>query len=186
MRYPESHKETVRARIIEAASRALRAEGLDGVSIPKLMKLVGLSHGGFYVHFRDRDELVAEALMAAGQERAEQMVAEGAKPREERFRNYLSTRHVDHPEAGCVLATLGTEAPRQPPAVRRAFARIGRGFLRRIETVLHPKSEPDALSDEALETAARIVGAVVLARLVQDDGLAERILEAAHRRSTRR
>jgi TetR/AcrR family transcriptional repressor of nem operon len=185
MRYPESHKESVRARIIDAASRALRAGGIDGVSIPKLMKLVGLSHGGFYAHFRDRDELVAEAVMAAGQERAERMVAEGTKPPEERFRSYLSKAHVDHPEVGCVLATLGTEAPRQAPPVRRAFASIGRGFLRRIETVLHPKSEPGHLSDEALETAARMVGAVVLARLVQDDALAERILEAAHRPSTR-
>lgn len=183
MRYPESHKESVRARIIEAASRALRAEGISGVSIPKLMKLAGLSHGGFYAHFRDRDELVAEAVIAAGQERAERMVAEGAKPPEERFRSYLSKGHVDHPEMSCVLATLGTEAPRQAPPVRRAFAQIARGFLRRIETVLHPRSEPGALSDEALETAARMVGAVVLARLVQDEALKERILEAARRPS---
>jgi TetR/AcrR family transcriptional repressor of nem operon len=185
MRYPESHKESVRTRIIDAASRALRAEGIDGVSIPKLMKLVGLTHGGFYAHFRDRDELVAEAVMAAGQEQAERTLAEGTKPPEERFRGYLSKAHVDHPEVGCVLATLGTEAPRQAPSVRRAFARIGRGFLRRIETVLHPKSEPGTLSDEALETAARMVGALVLARLVQDDALAERILDAARRPSTR-
>ena len=185
MRYPESHKESVRTRIVRAASRALRAEGIDGVSIPQLMKLVGLSHGGFYVHFRDRDELVAEAITDAGQERAELMVAEGTKPPAERFRGYLSKAHVDHPEFACVLATLGTEAPRQAAPVRRAFARVGRGFLRRIETVLHPKSEPDALSDEALETAARIVGAVVLARIVQDDALADRILEAAHRPSAR-
>jgi len=185
MRYGEGHKESVRTRIVDAASRALRAGGIDGVSIPKLMKLVGLTHGGFYAHFRDRDELVAEALMAAGQESAERMLAEGTKPPEERFRGYLSKAHADHPEVGCVLAALGTEASRQAPPVRRAFARIGRGFLRRIETVLHPESEPGTLSDEALETGARMVGALVLARLVQDDALAERILDAARRPTTR-
>lgn len=182
MRYPESHKESVRARIVDAASRALRAGGIDGVSIPKLMKLVGLSHGGFYSHFRDRDELVSEAVLAAGEEQAERTLAEAAKPPEERFRGYLSKAHVDHPEFGCVLAALGTEASRQTPPIRRAFASISRGFLRRIETVLHPKSEPGTLSNEAIDTATRMVGALVLARLVQDDSLAERILEAARHR----
>src|SRR5688572_5057142 len=65
MRYPAGHNDAIRAKIIETASRVLRREGLDAVSIPKLMKAAGLTHGGFYVHFEDRDELVAEAVAHA-------------------------------------------------------------------------------------------------------------------------
>ena len=64
MRYPEGHKEPVRARIVQAAAFALRAKGLDGVSIPALMKNVGLTHGTFYAHFENRDALVAKAVRA--------------------------------------------------------------------------------------------------------------------------
>jgi TetR/AcrR family transcriptional repressor of nem operon len=143
------------------------------------MKAAGLTHGGFYAHFRDRDELVAEAVVHAGLETAEQIFAEANQKPGERFGRYLSKGHVDHPELGCVLAALGADGHRQGAPVRRAFARVARGFLRRVETVLHPASEPGTLSDDAIETASRLIGAVVLARLVQDDELAERVLAAA-------
>jgi AcrR family transcriptional regulator len=174
MRYPEGHKEGVHARIVEAAARALRKGGIDAVSIPKLMKLAGLTHGGFYGHFKDRDELVAEALKHAA---SDSMLA-GDKPVAAMFDAYLSKEHALHPECGCVVAALGAEGSRQKGAVRRAFAEIGRGFLHYVERRLHPNAAKDNLSDEALTTASRMVGALVLARLVQDDALAERIFAA--------
>jgi TetR/AcrR family transcriptional repressor of nem operon len=182
MRYPDGHKDNVRARIIEAASRALRRDGLEAVSIPKLMKLVGLTHGGFYVHFRDRDELVAEAVAHTSTDSAISSEA----PSVEAFDRYLSPDHVRHPELGCVIAALGTEGARQHGPVRRAFAGAALGLVRGVERRLHPKSTrggvSDALSDEALATASRMVGAVVLARLVRDEALAHRLLESAKAR----
>ncbi len=178
MRYPEGHNDAVRARIVEAASRALRRDGVDAVSIPKLMKLVGLTHGGFYVHFKDRDDLVAAAVVHSTNDSA---LSEGSTARDA-FGKYLSKEHVDHPEFGCVIASLGFEGARQRGRVRRAFADAARGLIRRVERKLHPKSEQGAISDEALEKASQIVGAVVLARLVQDDALAERLLAAAKAR----
>jgi TetR/AcrR family transcriptional repressor of nem operon len=175
MRYPDGHKETVRTRIVEAASRALRRDGIDAVSIPKLMKLVGLTHGGFYAHFRDRDELVAEAVDYAASESA----LAGDVPPDEAFGKYLSKGHVGHPELGCVIAALGFEGARQHGRVARAFAEATRGLLRRVELKLHPKSAPGTLSDDALATASRIVGAVVLARLVRDEALVNRLLDSA-------
>src|SRR5882724_1642720 len=100
MRYPDGHSENVRTRIIEAASRALRRDGIDAVSIPKLMRLVGLTHGGFYVHFRDRDELVAEAVAHT----ATDSVNSSDAPAADAFARYLSQDHVRHPEFGCVIA----------------------------------------------------------------------------------
>ena len=179
MRYPDGHNDAVRARIVERASRTLRREGLDDVSIPKLMKAAGLTHGGFYVHFEDRDALVAEAVAHAARDST--FASEGATA-EEAFARYLSRDHLDHPEYGCVIAALGDEGARQRGRVGRAFAEAARGLLGKIEKKLHPRSEGRAPSDETLQKAAQIVGAVVLARLVQDDALAERLLATAKER----
>ena len=179
MRYSESHKQTVRARIVEAASHALRQGGLDGVSIAALMKMAGLTHGGFYAHFRDRDELLAEAITFAAGQTGQGVFSEKAGSLQATLEKYLSKGHVDHPEGGCVLAALGTDAPRQREPVRRAFAEVARGFIRHLEKKLHPHSPPGSLSDDTLALAARMLGAVVLARLVRDEPLAERILAAA-------
>jgi TetR/AcrR family transcriptional repressor of nem operon len=99
----------------------------------------------------------------------------------EMFDAYLSKDHALHPEHGCVVAALGAEGARQKGAVRRAFAETARGLLRHVERRLHPGAAKERISDEALATASRIVGAIVLARLVQDDALADRILAAAKR-----
>lgn len=176
MRYPEGHKENVAARIVEATSRALRRDGIQGVSIPGLMKLAGLTHGGFYGHFKDRDDLIAKAALHAAQASILHDDQPGVRPLD----RYLSKEHMLHPELGCVVAALGAEGSRQKGPLRRVFAEIGRGFLRVVEQRLHPGASPRGrLSDEALATASRIVGAIMLARLVDDEALAERILAAA-------
>lgn len=180
MRYPSEHKETVRRRIVAAAASALRRDGVAGISIPALMKAVGLTHGGFYGHFRDREELVAEAVRAAATDTAERVFPRG-RSLAATLTRYLSREHVADPGGGCVLAALGTEARHQGPTVSRAFSEIARGFLRLVEETLHSESPPGTLSDEALALASRMIGAVVLARLVRDPALADRILAAAQR-----
>lgn len=185
MRYPAGHKDEVRARIVRVASRALRRHGLSGVSIPDLMKEAGMTHGGFYTHFKDRDDLLAAAVRAAADETATGVLAND-HPLPESLGRYLSQAHLDHPESGCVLAALGTEAAKQPPRVRKAFAEIARGFVRLWE---RPRAAPKAatleVSDEALVRAATIVGAVVLGRLLDERSLSERLLKAAHDAVTR-
>jgi TetR/AcrR family transcriptional regulator, transcriptional repressor for nem operon len=175
MRYPDGHNDEVRARIVEVAARALRKDGLDAVSIPKLMKLAGLTHGAFYVHFKDRDELVAAAVQQSTTESA----FAGDTTLEQAAGRYLSQGHVDHPEIGCVVAALGVEGSRQKGKVRRAFAEAARGLLSRVERRLHPKSPPGTLSDDTLQKASQMLGAVILARLTQDHALAERLLASA-------
>ena len=178
MRYPDGHKEAVRERIVAAAASALRGRGLAGVSIPGLMKSAGLTHGGFYAHFGDRDELVAAAVEAAGAATAKGAFGESLTL-EETLSRYLSNGHVEHPEEGCVVAALGTDGCRQPPRVRRAFADVARGLLRLVERKLHRARPSRTVSDEALRVASTMVGAVVLARLVDDPKLADRILRSA-------
>jgi TetR/AcrR family transcriptional repressor of nem operon len=181
MRYPEGHKEAMRERIVGAAAKALRRHGVEGVSIPALMKKAGLTHGGFYGYFRGRDELVAAAVMAAAQETEAGVFSEG-RSLDDVLDLDLSRGHLERPAAGCVIAALGAEAPRQPAPVRRAFAEAARGLLRLVERRLHPESPPGELSDEALAQTSAMVGAVLLGRLVNDDALADRLLAAARPR----
>ncbi|HVR62530.1 MAG TPA: helix-turn-helix domain-containing protein [Polyangia bacterium] len=182
MRYPEGHNDTVRTRIVETASRILRREGLDAVSIPKLMKAAGLTHGGFYIHFKDRDDLVVAAVAHAANDSA--FAAEDVTAAEA-FAKYLSQDHLDQPDHGCVVAALGDEGARRPGRIGRAFAEAARGLLRRVEKTLHPRSERHTISDDTLRKASQIVGAVVLARLVQDDALAGRLLVTAREQVAR-
>lgn len=181
MRYSSEHKDAVRSRIVEAASRALRKSGLDGVSIPALMKKAGLTHGGFYAHFSDRDELVAEAVGFAANETGTR-VFEGSADVGGMLGGYLSAVHVEHPELGCVVAALGAEAPRQRAPVRKAFAAAAKGLLKLVDRKVNPRFTPaGAVSDEALVLTAQMLGAVVLARLVDDPRLRQRILKSVSR-----
>jgi TetR/AcrR family transcriptional repressor of nem operon len=172
MRYPDEHKSQVRARIVQGAAKALRKHGLQGIGVPALMKQAGLTHGGFYVHFKNRDELVAEAVrLASAETRDAVLTKEGG------VETYLSPEHLAHPEHGCVVAALGTEGARQPPAVRKAFAHAAKGLI----SLIGSKSSKGGTepSDLALVATSLMVGAVVLARLVDDERLSKRILTAA-------
>ncbi len=179
MRYPEGHKESVRASIVESAARALRRDGLDAVSIPALMKEAGLTHGGFYGYFENRDQLVAEAVMWAAQQTAARVLSEDAGDLRAMLDQYLSEAHAKHPELGCVIAALGTEGRKQPRPVRRVFGEVARGFVRLVDRQLRRKKPAAEPSDAALRLSAQMIGAVVLARLVDDEALGRRILEAA-------
>jgi TetR/AcrR family transcriptional regulator, transcriptional repressor for nem operon len=180
MRYPEGHKQAVRERILQAASGELRRNGLAGIGIPALMKGAGLTHGAFYAHFPNRDALVAEAVRTAAVASFEGPLAD-ALPLEQSLARYLSPEHLAHPERGCVIAALGGEGARQSGSVRSAFAAAARGLLAMIERKLHPRRPSPAPSDQALQLASTMVGAVLLARLVEDPALAQRLLDVAAR-----
>ncbi|MCP9828101.1 TetR/AcrR family transcriptional regulator [Synechococcus sp. L2F] len=190
MRYADGHKQAVRERILRAAAAEFRRQGLSGIGIPALMKQAGLTHGAFYSHFQSRDALVAEAIRTAAAASAEGPLAEELSL-EQSLAFYLSPEHVAHPERGCVIAALGGEGGRQPASVRAAFAVAAHGLLAAIERKLPARppakvpcgDEPgDATpSDAALQLASAMVGAVLLARLVDDPVLARRLLEAVAR-----
>ena len=180
MRYSKEHKDSVRSRIVEAASRALRKSGLDGIGIPALMKRAGLTHGGFYAHFENRDALVAEAVRFAAEETGK-AVFDASPTLDDALAAYLSSNHVAHPDHGCIVAALGAEGPRQPAKVRKAFGFAARGLIDLVQRKLAP-SKTTRPTDEALEVTARMVGALVLARLMEDRTLAHRLLTVARRR----
>jgi TetR/AcrR family transcriptional regulator, transcriptional repressor for nem operon len=178
LRYPEGHKQQVRARIVATTAEAIRREGIDRPSIPSLMERAGLTHGGFYAHFKDRDELITAAVAAAAQQTAERVFTDDHSL-DDVLDAYLSPEHVADPSAGCVVASLGTDAPRQSASVRAGLVAAARGILAMIERKLHPRRVAPGFHDDSLVHASTMIGAVVLARLVDDPSLRDRILDAA-------
>jgi AcrR family transcriptional regulator len=178
-----NRKEVTHERIVEAAARAIRRSGYDGTGVADIMKEVGLTHGGFYAHFASREAMLAEAANRAGAESAATLtrVAAAAPPQEAlraMIRAYLAKAHVHGVETGCPVAALGSEMPRQAPKVRRAATR---GIKDMIELVARhsPNHGEPGVYEEALVTVATLVGAVVLARAVDDPKLSVALQEAS-------
>ena len=116
-----------RDRIVRNAARKLRAEGLSGPGVASVMKASGLTVGGFYKHFRSKDELLAEAI-AQGFSEFDDKVYSSLQhvPREDRWKEivrwYLSPEHCNRPETGCPVAALAPEISRAKVTVRKRIA----------------------------------------------------------------
>ncbi len=181
-RTTRAEKERTRRRLVEAASRAFRANGVAGASIPALMAGVGLTHGTFYAHFASKDALVAEAYARGLNETVENLMqsAEAAPPGRGLnavIDRYLSAEHRDDPAGGCVLPALAGEVRREPDAVRHAFTEEIARYFDRLSPLL-PDQDAQARADRELVLASGMAGAVLLARAVDDPALSDRILRA--------
>jgi TetR/AcrR family transcriptional repressor of nem operon len=165
-----------RQRIVEAAARLFRDDGFDSVGIDAIMKEANLTHGGFYGHFASKDALMAEAMAhaldrsMAWQERLGSL--------SELVAGYLSDRHRADRANGCAVAALGADVARQSPALRRTVTAGVRHQIDRIVSLLK-RGTPAARRRRALATYAGMVGALTLARAVDDPALAREILTAA-------
>ncbi len=182
---PGSKKEQTRERILRAAARAIRKHGYEGVGVADVMKEAGLTHGGFYAHFASRDALLAAAVGQAGAESTENLnrAIAAAKPGEELMAlvdTYLDDRHVAAPEhgLGCAIAAAGSEVPRQQADVRRAAARRIKDIIGLVERQF-PEWGKAAAHEKAMGIAASMVGALILARAVDDAQLSKSIRKSA-------
>jgi len=183
-RRPEpSRKEATHERIVEAAARAIRRSGYGGTGVADIMKDAGLTHGGFYAHFDSREAMLAEAADRAGADTVATMTrVAGAAPPDQALhaiiRAYLSKAHVEAVETGCAVAALGSEMPRQAPQVRRAATRRIKEMIDLVARQSPDWGQPGA-HERALVTVATAVGALVLARAVDDPKLSDALREAA-------
>ena len=170
-----------RERVVAAAGHLFRERGFEGIGVADLMKEAGLTHGGFYGHFSSKEDLIAEASARALAESLASLseVADRASddPLSAVAGAYLSTSHRDHPGTGCVLAALGPDASRQGPPVRRAIADYVRSAVDLLVKLVPGKSKA-ARRQKAISTYATLVGAMVMARAVNDRALSQEILDA--------
>jgi TetR/AcrR family transcriptional regulator, transcriptional repressor for nem operon len=182
-RNARSRKDATHDRIVEAAARAIRRSGYSGTGVADIMKDAGLTHGGFYAHFASREAMLAEAADRAGAEgvAAVARVAAAAPPQQAlqaMMQAYLSKAHVEAVETGCGVAALCSETPRQAPEVRRAATRRIKEMVDLVARESPDWGRPGA-HEHALVTVATMVGALVLARAVDDSRLSEALREAA-------
>ena len=184
MRYDKQHKTAIRQRILDMATLRFRSEGIDSVGIANLMADLGLTHGGFYWHFKDKEDLVAQACQQAMQSSNQQwqqhmqLAASGGK-RLAFAQHYLSIQHRDFPDTGCVAAALAGELSRHTPATRQAFTT---GLQQQLTTLEAAAGQDGASSTTSLTPGAQLslmVGALLLSRAVTDPALSSQLLAEA-------
>lgn len=186
MRKPAAKsKEATHDRIVDAAARAIRRSGYNGTGVADIMKDAGLTHGGFYAHFPSREAMLAEAADRAGSESVAMMERIAAKlPQQQALpamlQAYLSKEHLEGIETGCAAAALGSEMPRQTPEVRRAATRRIKEMIDLVARHSPDWGQPSA-HERALVTVATMVGALMLARAVDEPKLSDGLRESALR-----
>jgi TetR/AcrR family transcriptional repressor of nem operon len=173
MRKSREEAAETRKRIVRAAAREFREKGIVATGLADLMKAAGLTHGGFYKHFASKDQLVAEATVAALDGILEELAAHPTV--NSAVAAYLSTRHRDNPASGCPLAALGGELARSD---KKARAAATAGFVRLVD-ILAGKARTAGARRRALVAAATMIGAVTMSRVVSDSKLSAEILGAA-------
>lgn len=176
-------KEATHQRIVSVAARAIRRSGYDGTGVSDIMKEAGLTHGAFYAHFASREAMLAEAADRAFSEAAAAMedVTAGVAPDKALaclLAAYLSTAHQQQVDTGCPLAALGCETSRQTPEVRHVATGHVKKMIDQV-TCLAPGQEQAESRKRALVTVATMVGALLIARAVDDPVLARELREAA-------
>ena len=171
-----------RQRILEVAGRLFRQKGFEGIGVDGIMKAAGLTHGGFYGHFASKAHL-AEQACSAGLAKTTRRLETLARDAPEAAladiaRDYLTKQHRDDPGNGCVFAALGGDVARSSKAVRSTVTKGIRAQLSILERAAKGRSKA-ARRKQAITALSGMVGAMVVARLVNDSALSNEILTVA-------
>lgn len=186
MRYPPSHKIATRRRILEAAAQAFRERGVSETGVDEVMRRAGLTHGGFYAHFHDKTELVAEACAAAFDAAVPNLDRIAAAPTPAaRARllidSYLGTRHRDNRGSGCVVVAVGADMVRLRGAARAGYSQGFTRHLERLGVALRLSEDPKTNAERVAQLMSSLVGALLFARAIDDPTQSDAMLSAMRR-----
>ena len=178
----ESHE-----RIVSAAAARIRESGIDSPGVAEIMRAAGLTHGGFYKHFANREQLIYEAVEHALRENEAETarVVSGADDPLAAFADwYVSPAHRDDPANGCGVAALGADVPRVGGPAQESYRAQVERYLGRLQELL-AADDPDARR-RANVTLSAMVGALMIARGLgptdRSDELLRDVLEAIKER----
>ena len=172
-RYGRDHKQATRRRIIEAAGRRLKRDGIDGSGVATLMADAGLTNGAFYAHFDSKEDLVSTTVT---EQLRKQRESYSAQSLEEIVRGYLSIQHRDDREGGCPSAALLDEIARSSDAVKLAYTDGQVAIIDDVAARLAP-DDPQSARVRTLGVFALMVGTLQVSRALADRRLADEVLE---------
>ena len=183
MRYSVEHKAQNHEHILSVAARSFREHGGDSSGIGTVMKKVGLTKGGFYRHFKSKDDLFVEAVARAFDEMGDGMV-EIAKSAPEgqalraMIEYYLSARHANSPGMGCVVAAVGPELARKPLSVRKRIEASLDAYRERLLPFVPGKTREEKLTKCRLLFSS-MAGVLMMARISSNPQVREQRLTEA-------
>lgn len=186
MRYPADHKLATRRRIIAAASAAFRERGVDNTGVDEVMRRAGLTHGGFYAHFSDKAELVAEACADAFDAAVGNLDRISSQPTAAKrarllIDSYLSARHCDNRGSGCLVVAVGADMARLDASGRSGYAKGFARHLERLAAALRLARDPEKNRDLVTHLMSSLVGALLFARAADTPERSEALLDSARR-----
>jgi TetR/AcrR family transcriptional regulator, transcriptional repressor for nem operon len=180
MRYTDTHKDDTRKALLKAAAAQLRQKGPDRLSVAGVMKSAGLTHGGFYAHFKSKDALLTETLadtFARSRQRVQRLL-EGLPPKQALATYidvYVAPAHRDDPANGCPVTALNSDMPRQTKKFRAAFE----AGVKEMSNAMAGRMEAAGVADAdrlAPAILAAMAGAVALSRTISDKSLSDELL----------
>ena len=175
MRYADDHKQQTHERLVKEAAAMLRAEGPERMSVATLMAKLGLTHGGFYAHFRSKDALIAEAIDETFAQTAERFAKriEGLSPVEALGHHidvYLSALHQEGAADGCPLPAIAADVARLGPLAKAHFGAGMKQLHARIAVLFETLGyEPAEAKERAVSLYCELTGALALARAVDPE-----------------
>jgi TetR/AcrR family transcriptional regulator, transcriptional repressor for nem operon len=180
MRYSPEHKAEVHRKIVKDASRRVRAEGLSGAAVAAVMRDTGLTHGGFYKHFENKDELVMESLREAFRDIGDKLVHVAEQSRSEAawkaiVKSYLSPEYCDHVERGCPLPALAPEMARVDETMRSQVFTELVNYRDRMLPFMPGRRTADK-ERAFFAIFSMMIGAVEIARMMPDRAAKEKVL----------
>ena len=181
MGHSRANKRKHHEQIVGVAASRFREDGVDRVGVAELMHDAGLTHGGFYRHFQSRDELVAEAVERALHDGGQAMAAVAESPDDPLaavIDAYLSVAHRDGLGTSCAVTTLATDVARSNPRARAAYTSQVGVYIEMLVRLL-PPGPSDRRRATAITALSTLVGAVSMARAVNDEALSREILASA-------
>lgn len=182
MRVSRVQAEENRQAVITEASRLFRKHGFDGIGLKDLMASAGLTQGAFYKQFASKEDLAAQASGRAI-ERARRSWSAAAEaspdnPMAAVVAFYLSMDHRAERMDGCPIVALGSDVARQGVDVKASFEAGIRDYLEMVGAWIG-EAEDEASRARVMAMLATMVGAMVLARAVNDEDLSKQFLQAA-------
>lgn len=182
MPWPSEQKQKSRERIVNSAVKLFTSHGYDNVTIGDVMKAAELTHGGFYSHFRSKQELYAEAIVAGAREGGTARMTGEVLAEEDLLRSllsgYLNLAHVHQEEPPCPLAFLATDVANREAEVRSAYTRVFKLLAALIKRELPGKTP--SRGDRALALSAMMIGGVAVARALDDERVVRSLLKACN------